>query len=114
MARRAGRQPLAGIARSAKIDLVFVHRGAAQAYLLDQCSKGAAERHQFPQLVATQQRQRRFEEGFRGSIGTRDRPSGETITTGCGKCVEHGIGRARNMQGSIACGRLMPRFSHGR
>ena len=65
-------EALARIARRAEIDLVFVDRRAALAHLLDQRQQRAAERHQVAQRVPAQQRQRRFEEGFRRHIGVGD------------------------------------------
>ena len=37
-------QPVAGVARRAEVNLVFVHGGAALAYLFDQHQQRAAER----------------------------------------------------------------------
>ena len=62
-------QPVAGIARRAEIDLVFVDRGAARAHLLDQREQRAAERHQVAQQMPAQQRHRDFEKCFRRGIG---------------------------------------------
>ena len=55
-------EALAGIARRAEIDLVFVDRRAARAHLIDQRQQGAAERHEVAQAMTAQQRQRGFEE----------------------------------------------------
>ena len=62
-------QPVAGIARRAEIDLVFVDRGAGCANLIDQCEQGTAERHQIAQQMAAQQRHRNLEESFRRHVG---------------------------------------------
>ena len=62
-------QPVAGIARRAEIDLVFVDRGAALAHLLDQRQQRTAERHQVAQQMPSQQRRRNLEKCFRGDVG---------------------------------------------
>ena len=63
---------VARIARSAEIDLVFVHCGSAGAHLVDQSEQGTAERHQVAQRMAPQQRQRHLEKGFRRHVGVGD------------------------------------------
>ena len=78
-------QPLAGIARRAEIDLVFVDRGAARAHLLDERQQGAAERHQ---VAAARWRRSSGKEASKkdsaAALALAIRPSAETMMTGCG------------------------------
>jgi len=97
-------QALAGIARGAEVDLVFVDRGAACAHLLDQCEQGAAERDQFAQRMTAQEQQGRFEEGLRRRIGVGDAPVRAHHQHGMRQRIENGIRRSRGQRGH----RLVP------
>ena len=91
-------EPVAGIARRREIDLVFVHRRAALAHLLDQRQQRAAERHQVAQQLPAQQQHRRLEEGFRRDIGVGDLAVGGDDDDRQRQRIEHRIGGAERRQ----------------
>ncbi len=78
-------QALAGIARRAEIDLVFVDRGAAPAHLLDEREQGAAERHEV--LAAgggASSGREASKKDSAAALALAIRPSAATMITGCG------------------------------
>ena len=91
-------QPVAGIARRAEIDLVFVDRGAARAHLLDQREQGTAERHQVAQQMPPQMRHRDFEKSLRRGIGVGHLAVRRYDDDGMRQRIEHHIGRRRREQ----------------
>ena len=86
---------VAGIARRAEIDLVFVDRRAARAHLLDEGEQGTAERHQIAQQIAPQQRQRHLEKGLRRHVGVGHHAIGRHHDDRMRQCVEYRIGGGR-------------------
>ena len=83
---------VAGIARRAEIDLVFVDRGAGQAHLLDKREQGTAERHQVLENVTPQERQRDLEKSLSGDVGVRHLAVGCNDDHGVRQRIEHRIG----------------------
>ena len=86
--------PLAGIARRAEVDLVFVDGAAALAHLLDQRQQRAAERHEVAQRMPAQQRHRNIEEVLRGHVGVGDLAVRADHHDGMRQRIEHGFGAA--------------------
>ena len=108
--RSTSRSP--GLRGVDEIDLVFVHRGAAMAHLLDQRQQRAAERHEVAQHLPAQQQHRRLEEVFRGDIGVGDLAVGRDDDDRQRQRVEHRVGGAERRQfaGAAAPCRVMPRL----
>ena len=97
-------QPVAGIARRREIDLVFVHRRAAMAHLLDQREQRAAERHQVAQHLPAQQQHRSLEKALRRDIGVGDPAVGCDDDDGQRQGVEHRVGGAQRQVGGTQRG----------
>ena len=97
-------QVLAGIARRAEVYLVLIDRGAARTHLIDQREQRAAERHQFAQHMAPQQRQGGVKKRLRRGIGVCDPPVRSHHQHGMRQRIENGIRRSRGQRGH----RLVP------
>ncbi len=83
---------VAGIARGAEIDLVFVDRRTAGAHLLDEREQRTAEGNQFPKQVTAQQRQRYLEESLGGDVGVDHLAVGRDDDDRVRQRIEHRIG----------------------
>ncbi len=99
---------IAGIARGAEIDLVFVDRPAACAHLLHQGEQRTAERHQITEQVAAQQRERHLEKGLSRDIGLGHLAVGGHHDNGMRQRIENRIGGrpGKDRLGGCHAGRL--------
>ncbi len=85
---------LAGIARRAEVDLVFVDSPAALANLLDERQQRAAEGDEIAQGMPAQHHHRNIEEVLGGHVGVDDLAVRADHHDGVGQRIEHGFGAA--------------------